>query len=128
MSKVTFSKSAIISLADYVLKNYGHISETIEAGIVATKQTYINSKLTALAVYDLLQTTAKYMQAVENEGVLKGVAKKEAVLDFIIKEYLEAEAEIKAIWSGWRTTVSWFIDQLIAMLNSGRSVLQTFAG
>ena len=38
MSKVIFSKSAIISLADYVLKNYGHISETIEAGIIATKK------------------------------------------------------------------------------------------
>lgn len=128
MSKVTFSKSAIIGLADYVLKNYGHISETVEAGIIATKQTYSNSKLTALAVYDLLQTTAKYMQAVENEGVLKGLAKKQAVLDFIVKEYLEAESEIKQIWSGWRTTVSWFIDQLIGMLNSGRSVLQAFAG
>jgi len=128
MSKVTFSKSAIIGLVDYVLKNYGHIGEVIEVGIATTKQTYSNSKLTALAVYDLLQTTAKYMQAVENEGVLKGVAKKEAVLDFIVKEYLETEAEIKQIWSGWRTTVSWFIDQLISMLNSGRSVLQAFVG
>ena len=61
MQKVIFSKSAIISLADYVLKNYGHISETIEAGIIATKKTYSNSKLTALAVYDMLQTTAKYI-------------------------------------------------------------------
>jgi ABC-type proline/glycine betaine transport system substrate-binding protein len=128
MSKVTFSKNAIIGLADYVLKNYGHIGEVVEAGIIATKQTYSNSKLTALAVYDLLQTTAKYMQAVENEGVLKGLAKKQAVLDFIVKEYLETEAEIKQIWSGWRTTVSWFIDQLIGMLNSGRSVLQAFVG
>lgn len=128
MSKVTFSKTAIIGLADYVLKNYGHIGEVIEVGIATTKQTYSNSKLTALSVYGLLQTTAKYMQAVENEGVLKGVAKKEAVLDFIVKEYLETEAEIKQIWSGWRTTVSWFIDQLISMLNSGRSVLQAFVG
>ena len=128
MSKVIFSKSAIISLADYVLKNYGHISETIEAGIIATQKTYSNSKLTALAVYDMLQTTAKYMQAVENEGVLKGVAKKEAVLEFIVKEYLETQDEIKQIWSGWRTTVSWFIDQLISMLNSGRHVLQAFVG
>ena len=128
MSKVIFSKSAIISLADYILKNYGHISETIEAGIIATQKTYSNSKLTALAVYDMLQTTAKYMQAVENEGVLKGVAKKDAVLEFIVKEYLETQDEIKQIWSGWRTTVSWFIDQLISMLNSGRHVLQAFVG
>lgn len=68
------------------------------------------------------------MQSVENEGVLKGLEKKLAVLDFIEKEYVETKAEIKLIWSDWRTTVSWFIDQLIAMLNSGRSVLQTFVG
>ena len=45
-----------------------------------------------------------------------------------IKEYLETQDEIKQIWSGWRTTVSWFIDQLISMLNSGRHVLQAFVG
>jgi len=128
MPKITLSKTAIINLADFVLKNYGHISETVEAGIVATKKTYSNVHLTSLAVYDMLQTTAKYMQAVENEGVLKGLEKKEAVLEFIVKEYLETHAEIKQIWSGWRTTVSWFIDQLISMLNSGRSVLQAFVG
>lgn len=128
MSKITFSKSAITSLAVFVLNNYGHISETIEKGIELTKKTYANSKLTALAVYDLFQETAKYMQAVENEGVLKGLAKKEAVLDFIVKEYLETTAEIKQIWSGWKDTVSWYIDQLISMLNSGRSVLHAFAG
>uniref|UniRef100_UPI0013A6A5DF hypothetical protein n=1 Tax=Acinetobacter sp. CFCC 10889 TaxID=1775557 RepID=UPI0013A6A5DF len=64
----------------------------------------------------------------ENEGVLKGLEKKLAVLDYIEKEYVETRAEIKAIWAGWSTTVSWFVDQLIAMLNSGRSVLQNFAG
>lgn len=48
----------------------------------------------------------------------KGLAKKEAVLEFMIKEYLETHAEIKQIWSGWHTTVSWFIDSLISMLNS----------
>ncbi|MEX5441900.1 hypothetical protein WCE14_00715 [Acinetobacter schindleri] len=128
MSKITFSKSAITSLAVFVLNNYGHISETIEKGIELTKKTYANSKLTALAVYDLFQETAKYMQAVENEGVLKGLAKKEAVLDFIVKEYLETTTEIKQIWAGWKDTVSWYIDQLISMLNSGRSVLHAFAG
>ena len=126
--QVKFSKSAIIGLADFILKNYGHISTTIEAGIVATKQTYTNSKLTLVAVYDLLQETANVMQSVENEGVLKGLEKKLAVLDFIEKEYVETKTEIKLIWSGWRTTVSWFIDQLITMLNSGRSVLQAFVG
>jgi len=128
MPKITLSKTAIINLADFVLKNYGHISETVEAGIVATQKTYSNVHLTSLAVYDMLQTTAKYMQAVENEGVLKGLAKKEAVLEYMIKEYLETKEEIKAIWNGWRDTVSWYIDQLIALLNSGRNVLQTFAG
>lgn len=128
MSKITFSKTAIIGLADYILKNYGHISETVEAGIAITKKTYSNIKLTSLAIYDMFQSTAKYMQAVENEGVLKGLAKKEAVLEFMVKEYLETHAEIKQIWAGWYTTVSWFIDQLISMLNSGRTVLQTFAG
>lgn len=128
MPKVTFSKTAIINLADFVLKNYGHINETVEAGIVATQKTYSNVQLTSLAVYDMLQTTAKYMQAIENEGVLKGLEKKEAVLEFIVKEYLETHAEIKQIWSGWCNTVSWFIDQLISMLNSGRSVLQAFVG
>ena len=128
MPKVTFSKTAIINLADYVLKNYGHINETVEAGITATQKTYTNIKLTSLAVYDMFQATAKYMQAVENEGVLKGLAKKEAVLEFMIKEYLETHAEIKQIWSGWHTTVSWFIDSLISMLNSGRSVLQACVG
>lgn len=126
--QVKFSKNAIIGLADFVLKNYGHISATIEAGIIATKQTYTNSKLTLVAVYDLLQETANAMQSVENEGVLKGLEKKLAVLDFIEKEYVETKTEIKLIWSGWRTTVSWFIDQLILMLNSGRSVLQAFVG
>lgn len=126
--KITFSPKAIINLADFILKNYGHIYETVEKGIEITKQTYRNIKLTSEAVYDLLRTTADYMQAVENEGVLKGFAKKEAVLEFIVKEYLEVTAEIKAIWAGWRTTVSWFIDQLITMLNSGRNVLQAFAG
>lgn len=128
MSKIIFSKSAITSLAAYVLNNYGHISETIEAGIVATKKTYSNSKLTVLAVHEMFQATAQYMQAVENEGVLKGIAKKEAVLEFMVKEYLETKTELKQIWSGWHTTVSWFIDQLISMLNSGRSVLQAFVG
>ena len=51
MPKVTFSKTAIINLADYVLKNYGHINETVEAGITATQKTYTNIKLTSLAVY-----------------------------------------------------------------------------
>lgn len=126
--QVKFSKNAIIGLTDFVLKNYGHISATIEAGIIATKQTYTNSKLTLVAVYELLQETANTMQSVENEGVLKGLEKKLAVLDFIEKEYVETKTEIKLIWSGWRTTVSWFIDQLITMLNSGRSVLQAFVG
>lgn len=126
--QVKFSKNAIIGLADFVLKNYGHISETIEAGIALTKKTYSNSKLTLIAVYELLQETANAMQSVENEGVLKGLEKKMAVLDFIEKEYVETKAEIKQIWAGWKTTVSWFIDQLIAMLNSGRSVLQAFVG
>lgn len=128
MSIITFSPKAIISLTDFVLKNYGHIIETVEKGIELTKKTYSNIKLTSEAVYDLLRTTADYMQAVENEGVLKGLAKKEAVLEFIVKEYLETTAEIKAIWAGWKDTVSWFIDQLISMLNAGRSVLHTFAG
>lgn len=126
--QVKFSKNAIIGLGDFVLKNYGHISETIEAGIALTKKTYSNSKLTLIAVYELLQETANAMQSVENEGVLKGLEKKMAVLDFIEKEYVETKAEIKQIWAGWKTTVSWFIDQLIAMLNSGRSVLQAFVG
>ncbi len=128
MAKITFSPKAIISLTDFVLKNYGHIIETVEKGIELTKKTYSNIKLTSEAVYDLLRTTANYMQAVENEGVLKGLAKKEAVLEFIVKEYLETTAEIKAVWAGWKDTVSWFIDQLISMLNAGRSVLHTFAG
>ena len=128
MSKITFSKTAIISLATFVLNNYAHMSETVEAGIALTKKTYGNVELTTVAVYDMFKATAGYMQAVENEGVLKGLAKKEAVLDYMIKEYLEAKAEIKAIWHGWRDTVSWYIDQLIALLNSGRNVLQTFAG
>jgi len=128
MQKVIFSKTAIIGLADFVLKNYGHINETVEKGIELTKKTYGNIKLTSLAVYDMLQATAKYMQAVENEDVLKGLAKKQAVLEYMVKEYLEAKAEIKAIWAGWKDTVSWFIDQLIAMLNSGHHVLHAFAG
>ena len=128
MSKVIFSKSAITSLAAYVLNNYGHISETVEKGIELTHKTYGNVKLTISTVYDMFTATAQYMQAVENEGVLKGLAKKEAVLEYMVKEYLEAKAELKAIWSGWRTTVSWFIDQLISMLNSGRHVLQAFVG
>lgn len=128
MSKITYSTTAIIALADFVLKNYGHISLTIEKGIELTRQTYPNSKLTLIEVYDLLQHTAHAMQSVENQGTLKGLAKKLAVLDYIEKEYLETKAEINAIWAGWKTTLSWFIDQLIAMLNSGRSVLEAFAG
>lgn len=68
------------------------------------------------------------MQAVENEGVLKGLEKKLRVLEFIEKEYVETKAEIKEIWSTWRQTADWFIDQLISMLNAGRNVLHTFAG
>lgn len=128
MSKVTFSANAIVALAGFVLNNYGHIKETVIAGIELTKKTYSNVKLTTGSIYRLLSTTAEAMQAVENEGVLKGLEKKLAVLDYIEKEYVATKAEIKAIWSGWSTTVSWFIDQLIAMLNSGRSVLQNFAG
>lgn len=128
MSKITFSKSAIISLAAFVLNNYGHISDTVEKGIELTVKTYSNVKLTSLAVYDMFTATAEYMQAVENEGVLKGLEKKKAVLEYMVKEYVEAKAEIKAIWVGWKDTVSWFIDQLITMLNAGRSVLHAFAG
>lgn len=128
MPKITYSPKAIINLTDFVLKNYGHIIETVEKGIEITKKTYSNIKLTSEAIYDLFRTTSRYMQAVENEGVLKGLAKKEAVLDFIVKEYLETTTEIKQIWAGWKDTVSWYIDQLISMLNSGRSVLHAFAG
>lgn len=128
MSKIVFSKNAIIGLADFVLKNYGHISETIQQGIELTKKTYSNSKLTLVAVYDLFNETAKAMQSIENEGALKGLEKKLAVFNFIEKEYVETKAEIKAIWAGWKTTVSWFIDQLISLLNSGRTVLEAFAG
>lgn len=126
--KVKFSTDAIVGLAAYVLRNYGHISETIEKGIALTKKTYINSKLTIKAVYDLFEEVAKHMQAVENEGVLKGLEKKLRVLEFIEKEYVETKAEIKEIWSTWRQTADWFIDQLISMLNAGRNVLHTFAG
>lgn len=128
MSKIKFSKNAIVALASFVLNNYGHIKETITAGIELTKKTYSNVRLTTGSIYSLLTATAQAMQSVENEGFLKGLEKKLAVLDYIEKEYVETKAEIKAIWSGWGTTVSWFIDQLIAMLNSGRSVLQNFAG
>lgn len=128
MSKIVFSKNAIIGLADFVLKNYGHISETIQQGIELTKKTYSNSKLTIVAVYNLFNETAKAMQSIENEGALKGLEKKLAVFNFIEKEYVETKAEIKAIWAGWKTTVSWFIDQLISLLNSGRTVLEAFAG
>lgn len=128
MPKITYSPIAIINLTDFVLKNYGHIIETVDAGIELTKKTFSNVKLTSEVVYDLFRTTAAYMQAVENEGVLKGLEKKKAVFQYIVKEYLEAKAELKAVWSGWEDTVSWFIDQVIAMLNSGRQVLQTFVG
>lgn len=128
MPKITFSKSAITTLTDFVLKNYGHIQGVIERGIALTLQTVNSVKLTSLAIYDMFYETAKYMQAVENEGALKGLAKKNAVLQYMIKEYLETKAEIKAIWSNWKDTVSWFIDQIIAMLNSGRHVLHTFVG
>ena len=128
MQKVILSKNAIVGLASFVLNNYGHISETIIKGIELTKKTYSNSKLTIVAVYNLFNETAKAMQSIENEGTLKGLEKKLAVLDFIEKEYIETQAEIKAIWAGWKTTVSWFIDQLITLLNSGRTVLNTFAG
>ncbi|OTG68294.1 hypothetical protein B9T25_06325 [Acinetobacter sp. ANC 4470] len=128
MQKVILSKNAIVGLASFVLNNYGHISETIQQGIELTKKTYSNSKLTLVAVYDLFNETAKAMQSIENEGALKGLEKKLAVFNFIEKEYVETRAEIKAIWAGWKTTVSWFIDQLITLLNSGRTVLNTFAG
>lgn len=128
MQKVILSKNAIVGLASFVLNNYGHISETIIKGIELTKKTYSNSKLTIVAVYDLFNETAKAMQSIENEGTLKGLEKKLAVLDFIEKEYIETQAEIKEIWAGWKMTVSWFIDQLITLLNSGRTVLNTFAG
>ena len=128
MQKVILSKNAIVGLASFVLNNYGHISETIIKGIELTKKTYSNSKLTIVAVYALFNETAKAMQSIENEGTLKGLEKKLAVLDFIEKEYIETQAEIKEIWAGWKMTVSWFIDQLITLLNSGRTVLNTFAG
>lgn len=128
MSKITFSKNAIVALAGFVLNNYGHIKETIVAGIELTQKTYSNVRLTTGMIYNLLTATAQAMQSVENEGFLKGLEKKKAVFDYIEKEYVATKAEIKAIWSGWSTTVSWFIDQLIVMLNSGRSVLQNFAG
>lgn len=128
MSKITLSKNAIVGLAGFVLNNYGHIQDTIKAGIALTQKTFSNVRLTTGAIYSLLTATAEAMQSVENENFLKGLEKKKAVLDYIEKEYVERKAEIKAIWSTWSTTVSWFIDQLITMLNSGRSVLQTFAG
>ena len=76
MQKVTFSKTAIINLADYVLKNYGHINETVEAGITATQKTYTNIKLTSLAVYDMFQATAKYMQAIKMKVFSRALLKK----------------------------------------------------
>lgn len=80
MPKITYSPKAIINLTDFVLKNYGHIIETVEKGIEITKKTYSNIKLTSEAIYDLFRTTSRYMQAVENEGVLKGLAKRRLCL------------------------------------------------
>ncbi|ENV33936.1 hypothetical protein [Acinetobacter gerneri] len=128
MSNIKFTQNAIVGLAGFVLNNYGHIKETINEGIELTKKSVSNVRLTTSAIYSLLTATAEAMQSIENEGVLKGLEKKKAVLDYISKEYVETKAEIKAIWSNWLTTVSWFIDQLIAMLNSGRSVLRMYAG
>lgn len=128
MAKITVSPVAIINLTDFLLKHYSHIHDTVIKGIDLTKKTYSNSKLTAEAIFDLLRTTGKYMQAVENEGVLKGLEKKKAVFEYIVKEYLETKAEIKAVWSGWYDTLSWYIDEVIAVFNSGRNVLHTFAG
>ena len=128
MSKITVSPKAITALATFVLQNYGHIYDTIQAGIVVTGQTYSNVKITAVAIQDLFVETAKVMEAVENEGTLKGIAKKQAVLEFIEKEFIATKAELKAIWKGWREAVANFIDQLISMLNAGRNVLPAFVG
>lgn len=127
MSKeIKVSPVAIISLTDFLLKNYSHIYDTVIQGIDLTQKTYTNSKLTAEAVFDLLRTTGAYMQAVENEGVLKGLEKKKAVFEYIVKEYLETKAEIKEVWAGWQDTLSWYIDQVIAVFNSGHNVLHAF--
>jgi len=126
MSKIQVSPKAITNLATFVLQNYGHIHDTIENGIALTGQTFGNVKMTAVAVQDLFVETAKHMQAVENEGVLKGIEKKKAVLLFIEKEFIATKDELKTIWNGWRTAVANFIDQLISMLNAGHNVLPAF--
>lgn len=126
MSKISFTLNAITGLADFVLNNYEQIKTTIKNGIALTIQTYKNIKLSYDEIIDLLRATAGAMQSVENEGVLVGKEKKVAVLDFIEKEYAETRANIKLIWSDWKVTVSNYIDQLISMLNSGKSVLTAF--
>lgn len=123
-----FSKNAIVKLTGFVLNNYSHIRSTIDAGIEFTKKTYQAVKITTGTIYSLFTATAEAMQAVENEGALKGLQKKEAVLIYIQQEYVAAKAELKAVWSTWATTLSWFIDQLITLLNAGRNVMPVFAG
>lgn len=123
-----FAKNAIVNLTGFVLNNYSHIRSTIDAGIAFTKKTYQAVKITTSTIYSLFTATAEAMQTVENASTLKGLEKKQVVLDYIQKEYIAAKDELKAVWSSWATTLSWFIDQLITLLNAGRNVMPVFAG
>ncbi|ENU87408.1 hypothetical protein [Acinetobacter sp. CIP 102129] len=60
--------------------------------------------------FNVYATVANAMDAVENQGVLTGNQKKEAVIAFV-KGFVEN-------WDEWKPLVSIFIDQLKAAYNA----------
>ena len=121
--KVDYSATAIIQLADFVIDNYAQVKGFIAHGVALAKKTYGNIKLTKDAVLGMFRHTAQVMQAVENEGVLKGIDKKLEVLKFVEMEYVRLNETLHKIWGDWYDALNDFIDDLIAMLNAGRKVL-----
>lgn len=66
------------------------------------------------AGHEIFKRVAESMQAVENEGALKGDAKKATVIDYV-KSIIH---DMKADWSTWQYLVSEFIEKIIKIYNA----------
>lgn len=120
--------SAITDLVRFVLKHYRHVRQTIETGITLSQECAHHSGLNVALIEALLLETAQQMQIVEHQGHLKGLAKKLVVMHCIEQQFVSAHRELLCVWEYWKATLSWFIDQVIRMLNAGRHILPIFVG
>lgn len=86
-------------------------AKTIAISIFSLAQPLIEVYESGHAIYQL---ASKSMQAVEDQGTLKGDEKKATVMDYI-KSVVH---DIQADWSTWKVLISEFIEKIIKVYNA----------